>query len=409
MTAARPQSVDGTDNQEFLIPPVPSWRWLWLPPVLGIVALLVWIVPPVPWRLIAHGRYVATFGNDRKLLYVGEGMNASVAVTEMPDGVRNFHISGKVEASTAEQDMRLQRMLGDIPALAHSNAHSVLIVGCGAGVTAGSFVLYPDIRRIVICEIEPLIPKVVTTYFGKQNYHVLDDPRVEVVYDDARHYILTTPETFDIITSDPIHPWVKGSAALYTEEYFELCRRHLNPGGLMTQWVPLYESNSRVVKSELATFFRVFPRGTIWSNDENGEGYDTVLLGQPDSFKIDVERFKDRMQQNGRVTQSLQEVGFHSFIGLLATYSGRGSDLRSWLAKAEINRDRGLRLQYLAGLGLNLNESDAIYQTMSAYSHYPEDFFTGTAQHLRMLRQILDQPHSEKASQAPSNPKGEQN
>jgi spermidine synthase len=386
-------------NQKSETPTVGARGWLWLASTLVVAVLMAWTVPPVPWRLIAHGRYVATYGADRKLLYAGEGMNASVAVTEMFDGVRNFHVSGKVEASTTEQDMRLQRMLGHIPALLNSNAHSVLIVGCGAGVTAGSFVLYPQIQRIVICEIEPLIPKIVTTYFGKENYHVLDDPRVEVVYDDARHYILTTPETFDIITSDPIHPWVKGAATLYTQEYFELCRRHLKPGGLVTQWVPLYESNSQVVKSELATFFSVFPRATIWSNDENGEGYDTVVLGQPDSFKIDLEGLKEQMGQNGRVVQSLQEVGFHSFIGLLATYAGRGPDLRSWLARAEINRDRGLRLQYLAGLGLNLNESDAIYQTMETYRRWPEDLFTGTDQHMRMLRRILDPPRSEKPGQ----------
>src|SRR5207244_3721749 len=131
-------------------------------------------------------------------------------------------------------DMRMQRMLGHLPALIHPKPKSVLIVGCGAGVTAGTFVVHPGIERIVVCELEPLIPQFVAPYFGEQNYDVFKDPRVEVVYDDARHYILTTKETFDIITSDPIHPWVKGSATLYTEEYFELVKRRLNPGGVVT-------------------------------------------------------------------------------------------------------------------------------------------------------------------------------
>src|SRR5205807_403877 len=127
-----------------------------------------------------------------------------------------------------------------------------------------SFVVHPDIKRIVICEIEPLIPQVVSQFFAKENYDVVHDPRVEIVYDDARHFVLRTPEKFDVITSDPIHPWVKGSATLYTKEYFELCKRHLKPGGVISQWVPLYESNFEVVKSEIATFFDVFPHGTIW-------------------------------------------------------------------------------------------------------------------------------------------------
>jgi spermidine synthase len=119
-------------------------------------------------------------------------------------------------------------MLGHISALMHPDPHSVLIVGFGAGVTAGSFVLHPGIKRIVICEIEPLIPRMVAPFFSKENYDVVHDPRVEIVYDDARHYILTTNEKFDIITSDPIHPWVKGAASLYTKEYFELVKSHLN-------------------------------------------------------------------------------------------------------------------------------------------------------------------------------------
>jgi spermidine synthase len=205
-------------------------------------------------------------------------------------------VSGKVEASTEPYDMRLQRMLGDLPALFHNGEpHSVLIVGFGAGVTAGSFVPYPGIRRIVICEMEPLIPPIATQYFGKENYNVMHDPRVEIVYDDARHFVLTTNEKFDIITSDPIHPWVKGSATLYSKEYFELVKRHLNPGGIVTQWVPLYETDADTVKSEVATFFDVFPNGSIWGNDNNGAGYDTALLGQVEAPKLDVDAIERRL------------------------------------------------------------------------------------------------------------------
>jgi len=218
-------------------------------------------------------------------------------------------------------------------------------------------VVHPDIEKIVICEIEPLIPRAVAQFFGPENYGVLTNPHVKVVYDDARHYILTTKEKFDIITSDPIHPWVKGAATLYTKEYFDLVKRHLNQGGLFTQWVPLYESTLGVVKSEVATFFDVFPKGTIWSNDQDGEGYDIVLLGQVDGLKIDVDEFQERMHRDPRVAQSLEEVGFRTMVSLLGTYAGQGPDLGPWLKQAEINRDRNLRLQYLAGMGLNLESS----------------------------------------------------
>jgi spermidine synthase len=287
--------------------------------------------------------------------------------------------------------MRLQRMLGHIPALLHPNPRSVLVVGFGAGVTAGSFVLYPGIERIVICEIEPLIPPVTTKYFGEENYNVLKNTRVKMVYDDARHYILTTQEKFDIITSDPIHPWVKGSATLYSKEYFEMCKRRLNPGGLITQWVPLYESNLATVRSELATFFDVFPNGTVWGNDIDGSGYDSVMLGQEGPLKIDMDELVRRLNRPDYmpVATSLNGVWFNTVPELFGTYAGQASDMKAWLKGSEINRDRSLHLQYLAGMGLNLQEAGAIYSEILRHRRYPEKIFSGSEQLVYALRQRL--------------------
>jgi spermidine synthase len=334
-------------------------------------------VSKVPSMLIAYGRRITISTGRSEILYAGEGMNASIAISRWDDGAVQFHVSGKVEASTEPYDMRLQRMLGHMPALLHSNPRSVLVVGFGAGVTAGSFVLHPEVKRIVICEMERMIPPVATRYFGKQNNNVLNDPRVEMVYDDARHFVLTTREKFDIITSDPIHPWVKGSATLYSKEYFDLVKRHLNPGGIVTQWVPLYETDLGTVKSELATFFDVFPNGTIWGNDTAGGGYDTVLLGQAEPTKIDVDQLQETLERpdQARVAASMREVGFGSAIALLSTYAGQGPDLKSWLVDAEINRDGNLRLQYLAGLALNKSMEGAIYSQMLTYRRYPDNLF----------------------------------
>ena len=367
----------------------------------GLAAiLLIWSVPPVPWALIAYGRYLPMKTDLGRVLYVAEGMNASVAVTEMASGVRNFHVSGKIEASTDQQDMRLQRMLAHIPALFHPDPHSVLVVGCGAGVTAGSFLTHPRIERITLCEIEPLIPKAVAHFFGAENYDVIQDPLVRLVYDDARHFIFTTREKFDIITSDPIHPWVKGAAALYTQEYFELCKRHLNPGGMVTQWVPLYESDLATVKTELATFFKVFPQGTIWSNEDTGTGYDLVLLGQVDPLEVDVGTMQQRLNRadHEAVLQSLRDVGIKSAFGLTATYQGRACDLASWLKDAQINRDRDLRLQYLAGLGLNAKQSDRIYDALSSYRRFPDDIFVGSNLWNDALRRTLGQTAEKKGN-----------
>ncbi|HUB81318.1 MAG TPA: hypothetical protein VMB03_21105 [Bryobacteraceae bacterium] len=350
-------------------------------------------VSGVPGNLIAYGRRIMINSNSSKVLYTGEGINSSIAITQWnSDGAIQFHVSGKVEASTEPYDMRLQRMLGDLPALFHHGpVHSVLIVGFGAGVTAGSFVPFPGIQRIVICEMEPLIPPVATQYFSRENYNVMHDPRVEIVYDDARHFVLTTNEKFDIITSDPIHPWVKGSATLYSKEYFDLVKRHLNPGGIVTQWVPLYETDSPTVKSELATFFDAFPNGSIWGNDNNGVGYDTAVLGQVEDPKIDVEDIERRLTspEYAGVAQSMRDVGFNSVLDVLATYAGQRQDLMPWLEGAEINRDGNLRLQYMAGLALNDSLEGPIYSQILSYRRYPQNMLVVSDASREMVMQAL--------------------
>jgi len=357
--------------------------------ITALTVGLVWSVPQLPPLLVAYGRSMAASG-PAAILYVGEGVSAPIAVSQLESGVKNFHVGGQIEASTEPQDMRLQRMLGNLPALLHDKPASVLVIGFGAGVTAGSFIPNPDVGRVVICEIEPLIPARVAPFFARENYSVLQDPRVHLVLDDARHYVLTSHETFDIITSDPIHPWVKGAASLYTKEYFELVRQHLNPGGMVTQWVPLSESNPDVVKSEIATFFDVFPNGTIWGNPANGQNYDVVLLGTADRTPvrpIDVDALQARMQRReyARVTASLREVGFPSAIDLLASYAGNGPDLGPWLKDAEVNRDRNLRLQYLAGLGLRSFAGAFIYDEILAYRRLPSDRFAASDATMRQL------------------------
>ena len=366
---------------------------------LALAAALVtagWLtfkVSDVPGNLIAYGRRIMINSNSSKVLYTGEGINSSIAITQWnSDGAIQFHVSGKVEASTEPYDMRLQRMLGVFPALFHrGEPHSVLIVGFGAGVTAGSFVPFPGIQRIVICEMEPLIPPIATQYFGRENYNVMHDPRVEIVYDDARHFVLTTNEKFDIITSDPIHPWVKGSATLYSKEYFDLVKRHLNPGGIVTQWVPLYETDAATVKSELATFFDAFPNGSLWGNDNNGVGYDTAVLGQVEEPKIDVEDVQRRLMspEYARVSQSMRDVGFTSVLDMLATYAGQRQDLMPWLEGAEINRDGNLRLQYMAGLALNNDLEGPIYSQILSYRRYPQDMLVVSDASRGMVMQAL--------------------
>ena len=355
---------------------------------LGAV-LLARAVPPLPGILVAYGRYAATWVGINQIVYVGEGVTASVAVSRTPDGVLNYHNAGKVQASSEPQDMRLQRMLGHITTLVPERPTKVLVIGCGAGVTAGAVSIDPLVKDQTIAEIEPLVPQVVSTHFSEHNFDVVRNPKVTIHLDDARHYLLTTDEKFDAITSDPLDPWVKGAATLYTREFFNVVKEHLNPDGVVTLFVQLYESNEDAVRSEIATFLEAFPNGAVFANTVNGQGYDLVLFGQLGNKRIDIDAIQTRLglPENEPVRRSLSQVGINSAVELFGTYAGNRTDMAEWLSTAVINTDRNLRLQYLAGMGLNLYQSAGIYRNMIAKSTYPESLFAGSPETLQALRQ----------------------
>jgi spermidine synthase len=349
--------------------------------------LLASTISPVPGDLVAYGRRMSMNAGQSKILYMAEGRNSSVAISQWHDGNVYVNVNGHVEATTEIYDMKLQRMVGHLPALLHPNPQSVLGIGFGAGVSAGTFTLYPSIRKITVCEIEPVIPPASTHFFGNEDYHVALNPRTHIVFDDARHYLLTTKEKFDIIASDPLDVFLKGTAALYSREYFESVKRHLNPGGMFTLYVPLYETDEPTIRSELATFFQAFPYGTVWANTRDGLGYDTVFMGQLMPLKIDLDEIEQRAsrQDYAAVRQSLREVDIQNPFDLLSTYAGNAVDLAPWLEGAAINSDGNLRLSYLAGWGINAELADDLYRKMIGYRRRPVQIFSGSTARLQVF------------------------
>ena len=221
---------------------------------------------------------------------------------------------------------------------------------------------------------------------------MIQNPQVSVRIDDGRHLLATTNETFDVITTDLIDPWVKGVAALFTREFFDLEKEHLRPGGVVTQFVQLYQSNPEAVKSEIGTFLQAFPNAVIWSNSREGQGYDLVMLGQVEPVRIDVDELQTRLETPpyAGVRESLHKIGINSAVDLMATYAGAGPDLEPWAQDAAINLDRNLRLQYLAGLGLNLEENGPIYRQILQYRKFPSAMFTGSKATLQSLQGAIE-------------------
>jgi spermidine synthase len=363
--------------------------------VAGVAAalLLMLVVPAPPGILVAYGRHSAAWaGHANEIIYVGEGTHASIAISQTENGVLNYHNAGKVQASSQPADMRLQRMLGHLTTLLPAKPRSVLVIGCGAGVTAGAVSVSPSVERVTIVDIEPLVPVVAGRFMGSVNHNVVVNPKVRIVADDARHFLQTTTEKFDAITSDPLDPWVKGAATLYTKEFFDVARAHLNPGGVMTLYVQLFESSHEAVKSEIATFFEAFPEGLIFGNVFEGHAIDSVLVGQAEAPQIWVDEIEDLLRSPAfaPVDSSLVQAGIYGAVDLMGNFAGRARDLKPWLADAQINHDRDLRLQYLAGLGLNLHVGDDIYREILSYRTYPDDLFVASESTVDRLKAAMD-------------------
>jgi len=358
----------------------PAWA-------LGFGALAAAFLPSLSPVFLAHGRYVWWLDPHDRFPYVSEGAASTVAVHVGQDGYKNFHVAGRVEATDNPADLRTERLIGHLSGLPHPHPRSVLVVGMGGGISAGALALYPEIQRIVICEIEPRVVGA-TRQFAEANYHVLDNPKVEVVFDDARHFLATTREKFDIITSDPIHPWVRGNSMLFSREYYQIVRNRLNPGGLATQWVPLYETSELAIKIQMQTFMDAFPNGTVWNTQTSGKGYDVVLVGGEAPLRLDVASIQRRIDGNPTLKQSLADVKIGDAIDLLATYGASGADMKGWLAGTPINRDFSLKLEYISGLSLNVGEADAIYAHMVHGRTYPAFAATGSVDR-ELRRRVL--------------------
>jgi spermidine synthase len=317
-------------------------------------------------------------------VFLREGRSTTVVVQKRKFGdIRYLCVGGKVEASNLQPDMRNQFMLGHLPALLHPAAKKTLTVGLGTGMTAGSFVLHPEIEQIAICEIEPAVREAANAHFRKENNAVVEDRRTEIHFDDARHFLATTNERFDIITSDPVNSWIRGASTLYSREYYELCKRHLNPNGVMVQWIPLYEKDRATAKCELATFLRVFQSATLWTSWTNRDGHDErhdlIVIGQVTPATIDLAELERRINSNSAVNGALEQVNLGTIPELVGQFVCRGEDLKPWLEDAEINQDRSLRLEYLAGLSLWMKRHNEIFREIAAFRRYPADLFENDA------------------------------
>lgn len=273
------------------------------------------------------------------VIFAEDGLNANISVARTEDYVA-LRTNGKVDASP--RDSITQLMVGHIGPVFHPSPKRVLVIGFGSGMTVSAVARYPEVERIVCVEIEPAVIRA-SQHLERLHRGVVNDPRLEIVLDDARNYLLTTREKFDLIISEPSNPWIAGVSTLFTSEYYAEARARLEPGGIFVQWIQAYSLFPDDFRMILATLGPHFTKVTLW----RAASLDYMLLAQTQSEPLHLDRIRALWQQP-QLRADYEELGMRRPEGLLGYHRLDDADVRRLYAGAPRNTDDCTTLEYNA-------------------------------------------------------------
>lgn len=280
------------------------------------------------------------FGGD--VIFVQEGINNVVAVVanRYRDGNLTLHLSGHWEATTELLGRVHLHMLGHLPMLFAQRTETAAVIGLGTGITTGSLLRYPSLQRIDVAEIEPAVAAAASLY-GFINNRALTDPRTRLILMDGRSLLTYGDRTYDVITVDPIHPYVAGSDNLYTQEFYGIVKSRLNPGGIFCQWMPLGAISPAAFDTVLATLRSVFPHLALFTFFHEG-----VILASPEPLRIAWSELTARFSEP-RVRAAFAQLDIHTPFNLVAFLAGAGPQIDRYLAgHNHVNTDDNVWLEH---------------------------------------------------------------
>jgi spermidine synthase len=250
------------------------------------------------------------------IVYSRQGLYGLVAV-EQDNVLKRMSLwtNGKVDASTAKNDMQNQEFLAHLPLLLHQDPKKVLNIGFGSGVTAGAVTTHLDVEVIDCVELDPLVVEAAGKFFMPFNNAVLKDPRVRVHYEDGRHFLDTSRESYDIIISEPSNIWISGVSQLFTREFYGIADEHLNEGGIFAQWLPAYDLTKEDVRLIMKTLKERFEHVIYWTNR-----VDIIILASHEPLSPDRDYIREHMDDPLVVTdlkKAMTDVDMASVSTLL--------------------------------------------------------------------------------------------
>jgi spermidine synthase len=277
-------------------------------------------------------RSLEQIAGDAELLYYREGLDGTVTVKRL-DGDRYLAVNGKTDASS-RGDLPTQILLGQLPLQLNRDIRDVMVIGLGSGITAGTITTNEAVEKITVLEISDEVVEA-SEFFNPENYRVLEHPKVEMVTADARNYLLASPETFDLIVSEPSNPWISGISNLFTAEFFRLAKSRLKPSGIMTQWFHTYSMSETDLRMILSTFSQTFTHVSIWQSLPG----DLVMMGSDEAHAVELGR-ADWQNPEHPVTRELKRAGIDDGSDLLAHFVIGGDALRQYVSGAGLNTDK---------------------------------------------------------------------
>jgi len=302
------------------------------PAMAAFNTVLYWDLYDRPLTLRENARIV-------DVVYFADGLNSTITVARTEDYM-SLRTNGKVDASN--QDRATQLLMGHLGALAHPAPRRVLVIGFGSGMTLSALARYPGIERLDCVEIEPAVVRA-APYLAPLNRGALQDPRVRIIFDDARNYLFTTRDRYDLILSEPSNPWIAGVAALFTREFYRAAHARLAPGGIFVQWVQGYSLFPDDLRMIFATFLGEFQGATLW----HGDSPDFLLMAPSPPAAQMLDRVRGQWN-NAPLHEDFDQLGMDEPAGLFGFYLLDDAGLRNFSAGARINTDDLTSLEYAA-------------------------------------------------------------
>jgi spermidine synthase len=232
---------------------------------------------------------------------------------------------------------------GHIPLILKPDAKDVMLISLGSGITAGAVGLHP-VERIDCVEIVPTLLDA-QRLFSKENRKIVSDHRFHLTFWDGRHYARVTKRKYDVVISDLFQPDSAGVGYLYSLEHFRNVKSILNKGGIMTQWLPLYQLSPDNLKVVMRTFAEAFEYVEVFSGDVNSEYPALALVGSSEPVVLNPEKLLKSLSEEAIREDIMEHADPLSFLSFYVM--GRAGVMR-FAKDSPVNTDDHPIIEYQA-------------------------------------------------------------